>query len=202
MPRTGERGGPQTRARIREASNALFIERGFDAVTVAEVAREAGVSSVTVFNHFPSKEDLFLDRADDASELLRSVIRDRAADTGVVATLRDATLTLFEERHPLSGVAPLSLGFYRTVAGAPSLVARAREIAAGLQQVLTDELERDPAFDGDAGLLAAFFIGGYSALMVQTAGRLLAGDDYETVVSAHRTRLDTLFDALDGGFTV
>jgi AcrR family transcriptional regulator len=71
MPRTGERGGPQTRARIAEVAARLFLDRGFDAVTVAEVAREAGVSSVTVFNHFPRKEDLYLDRAVDAVELLR-----------------------------------------------------------------------------------------------------------------------------------
>ncbi|HXR45446.1 MAG TPA: helix-turn-helix domain-containing protein, partial [Pseudolysinimonas sp.] len=75
MPRTGERGGPQTRARIREVANGLFIERGYDTVTVAEVARAAGVSSVTVFNHFPRKEDLFLDRTDDAVQLLRSAVR-------------------------------------------------------------------------------------------------------------------------------
>ena len=200
MPRTAERGGPQTRARIREASNALFIERGFDAVTVAEVARAAGVSSVTVFNHFPTKEDLFLDRADDATELLRSVVRDHEAHGDVVAALRNATVELFEQRHPLSGVAPLSFGFYRTVAGAPSLVARAREIAAGLQRVLAEELERDDSFSGDAGLLAAFFIGGYSAQMVRTAGRLIAGDDYETVVEDHRVGLNSMFDALNKGF--
>ncbi|MGH8916994.1 MAG: TetR/AcrR family transcriptional regulator, partial [Actinomycetes bacterium] len=69
MPRTSERGGPQTRARIAEVAAGLFVERGYDAVTVAEIARQAGVSSVTVFNHFPRKEDLYLDRADDAAEI-------------------------------------------------------------------------------------------------------------------------------------
>lgn len=73
MPRTRERGGPQTRARILEVANRLFFERGYEAVTVAEIAREAGVSRVTVFNHFPRKEDLFMDRAAD---LLRSTVRD------------------------------------------------------------------------------------------------------------------------------
>ncbi len=53
MPRTGERGGPQTRARISDIATRMFIEQGFDAVTVAQVAKAAGVSSVTVFNHFP-----------------------------------------------------------------------------------------------------------------------------------------------------
>src|ERR1700712_2908479 len=90
MPRTSERGGPQTRARIVEASHWMFLERGYDTVTVAEVAREAGVSSVTVFKHFPRKEDLFLDRAEDAVELLRSAVRGRRPGIDVPAALRDA----------------------------------------------------------------------------------------------------------------
>src|SRR3954462_714479 len=147
MPRTGERGGPQTRARISEVAARLFLERGFDAVTVAEVARAAGVSSVTVFKHFPRKEDLFLDRAVDAVEILRSAVRDRAPGVDVLASLRDATLRLVDERHPLSGVNDRSTPFFRTVAASPALTARAREIAAELQQTLADELARDPVFD-------------------------------------------------------
>ena len=99
MPRTGERGGPQTRAKISEVATRLFLERGFDTVTVAEVAREAGVSSVTVFKHFPRKEDLLLDREVDAVELLRSAVRDRAPGVDVLPSLRDVTFRLLEERH-------------------------------------------------------------------------------------------------------
>ena len=66
MPRTGSRGGPQTRAKIAEVAAGLFLEQGFDAVTVADIAKAAGVSSVTVFKHFPRKEDLFLDRQNEA----------------------------------------------------------------------------------------------------------------------------------------
>src|ERR1700710_2028581 len=130
MPRTSERGGAQTRARISEVAARLFLERGFDAVTVAQIAREAGVSSVTVFNHFPRKEDLFLDRADDAVELLRSAIRDRADDVDVLASLQAAFERLAADRHALSGLDPQSVPFLRTVAGSPALVARARQIAA------------------------------------------------------------------------
>ncbi|ARJ04241.1 hypothetical protein GCM10010988_29820 [Cnuibacter physcomitrellae] len=81
MPRTSERGGPQTRARISQVATALMLSRGFDEVTVAQVALEAGVSSVTVFKHFPRKEDLLLDRAPEAAELLRAAVRDAVACT-------------------------------------------------------------------------------------------------------------------------
>ncbi len=199
MPRTGERGGPRTRARISEAASRLFLERGFDAVTVAEVAREAGVSSVTVFHHFPRKEDLFLDRQVDADELLRSVVHDRTPGIDVLASLRETTLRLVDARHPLSGVDDRSVPFFRTVAASPALVARAREIATDLQRTLADELERDPAFEGDATLLAAFFVAGYGSVLVETARRLVAGEPMDALLDDHRARFERLFDALRHG---
>jgi AcrR family transcriptional regulator len=200
MPRTGERGGPRTRARIREVANRLFLERGYDTVTVAEVARQAGVSSVTVFNHFPRKEDLFLDRTDDAETFLRSAVRDRAPGVDVLASVRVESLRLFDARHPLSGVDPRSEPFFRTVAGSPALVARAREIASELQRTLAQELESDAAFEGDGPLLAALFIAGYSSVMVETARRVIAGEPPGAVVDDHRARLERLFDVLRSGF--
>jgi AcrR family transcriptional regulator len=199
MPRTSERGGPKTRARILQVANRLFLERGYDTVTVAEIAREAGVSSVTVFNHFPRKEDLFLDRADDAVDLLRSAVRDRGPGIDVLASLRDVSFRLFEARHPLSGVNDRSTPFFRTVAGSPALVARAREIAFGLQRALAEELDHDPAFSGDGTLIAALFIAGYGSVMVETARRLIAGEPTNAVVDDHRARLDRLFDTLRNG---
>ncbi|RSM45740.1 TetR/AcrR family transcriptional regulator [Amycolatopsis balhimycina DSM 5908] len=199
MPRTSERGGPQTRARILEVANRLFFERGYEAVTVAEIAREAGVSSVTVFNHFPRKEDLFMDRAADAVDLLRSTVRDRAPGIDALTSLRDTSFRLLDTRHPLSGVSDRSVPFFRTVAESPALVARARAIASELQGALAEELDRDPAFEGDAPLLAAFFIAGYSTVLVETARRLIAGEPTNTVVQDHRVRLERLFAALRDG---
>ncbi|CAN5376518.1 TetR/AcrR family transcriptional regulator [soil metagenome] len=177
----------------------MFLERGYDAVTVAEVAREAGVSSVTVFNHFPRKEDLFLDRTDDAVALLRSAIRERPAGEDAQDALHRMALRLFDERQPLSGVDERSLQFFRTVAGSPALIARAREIQAELQRVLSEELADDPGFDGDAVLLAAFFVAGYSAVLVETARRVMAGDARQDVLDDHRARLERLFVALRNG---
>jgi AcrR family transcriptional regulator len=177
----------------------LFVEQGFDAVRVADVAREAGVSSVTVFNHFPSKEDLFLDRADDAAELLRAVVRDRARGLDVLSALRDAVLGLADDRHPLSGLNELSLPFFRTVAASSALIARARALAADLRQILVEELERAPALEGDSALLAAFFFAGYETVLVETARRRLAEDPSDAVVDDHRMRVERLFGALRGG---
>jgi AcrR family transcriptional regulator len=200
MPRTSERGGPQTRARIIEVAAPLFLERGFDDVTVAEIARAAGVSSVTVFNHFPRKEDLYLDRSAEAVALLQGAVRERSAGVDVLSALRALTLRLVDERAALSGVDPRSVPYFRTVAGSPALVARARGIAAELQAVLTEELARDPDFRGDATLLAAFFLAGYASVLTGTAGRLIAGEPMSgALVAEHRARFEQLFTALREG---
>lgn len=199
MPRTGTRGGPQTRARILAAATRLFLDRGYDAVSVAEVARAAGVSSVTVFNHFPRKEDLFLDRSADAVELLRAAVRDRAPGVDVLTSLRDTAFRLVDDRHPLSGVDERSVAFFRTVAASSALVARARQIAADLERTLADELARDPTGGSDVPLLAAFFIAGYATVMTETARRRMAAEEPGAVVDDHRARLDRLFDALRAG---
>jgi len=199
MPRTDERGGPQTRARISQVATRLFLERGFDTVTVADVAREAGVSSVTVFKHFPRKEDLLLDRTDDAVEFLRAAVRERARGLDVQASLREVALGLLDARHALSGLDERSVPFFRTVAASPALIARAREIAADLQRNFTEELEHDGAPHGDATLLAAFFVAGYSALLTENARRLIAGESSSVVAGHYRVRLEKLFDALRSG---
>ncbi|MFQ6327513.1 TetR/AcrR family transcriptional regulator [Nocardia sp. CWNU-33] len=67
----------QTRQQIVEAAAALFAERGFDDVTVAEIARAANVSEKTVFNYFGTKEDLIFSGMDDFSAALLQAIRER-----------------------------------------------------------------------------------------------------------------------------
>src|SRR5436853_1192256 len=73
-----ERKKQQTRQDIFEASQRLFAKRGFESVTVSAIAREAEVSEMTVFNHFPTKEDLFYAGMQFFEEQLVDAVRDRA----------------------------------------------------------------------------------------------------------------------------
>lgn len=202
MARTSARGGPLTRRKISDVATRLFLDRGFDAVTVAEVARAAGVSSVTVFKHFPRKEDLLFDRVQDAIEILCAAVRDRSPGADVLTALREAAFGLLDNRHALSGLKEGSIPFFRTVAASPALTARAREICAELQRILAGELERDPGFGGDPALVAALVIAGYATVLTATARRVVAEGSPALVVEDHRDRLGRLFDALRSGVPV
>src|SRR5436305_9024071 len=78
----------QTRELIAGEAMRLFVMRGFDHVTVAEVAAAAHVSEKTVFNYFPTKEDLFFDEVPEREAAMLDAIRNRAAGESVLDALR------------------------------------------------------------------------------------------------------------------
>ncbi|MFD5247495.1 TetR family transcriptional regulator [Amycolatopsis sp. NPDC058340] len=196
MAKRGDRGGSRTRAHIAEVATGLFVERGFDDVTVAEVAAAAGVSKVTVFSHFDRKEDLALDRLPDAVGIARATIRDRPDGVGVVEAFRLMTLALAEERHPLSGLSEAGEPLARTVAGSRALISRLREFEHEIEAEVADELESDTRFSGDGELAAALIVAAYRTVAVATTRRRLAGDDLTEVAAAHCERLSAAFGAL------
>src|SRR4051794_14275781 len=87
-PGLRERKKEQTRRLIAETARRLFAERGFDAVTVGEVARAADVSEKTVFNYFATKEDLFYSGMEAFEDRLLGAVRDRAPGETVLAAFR------------------------------------------------------------------------------------------------------------------
>lgn len=87
-----ERKKQQTRRRIVDTALGLFAERGFDSVPVAEIARTADVSEATVFNYFPTKEDLVYSGMEAFEQQLLEAIRHRPDGTAVLAAFRDHVL--------------------------------------------------------------------------------------------------------------
>ncbi|GAA3434200.1 TetR family transcriptional regulator [Kutzneria kofuensis] len=67
-----ERKKRAMRQQLSDAAARMFVEHGFDAVRVADVGEACGVSEKTVFNYFPSKEALLLDRLEATAEALRT----------------------------------------------------------------------------------------------------------------------------------
>lgn len=139
-----ERKKQQTRQAISDVATGLFIERGFDAVTVAEVARAADVAVQTVFNHFPTKEDLFFDEQGWWRGPARA-IQEAPADADPMDVLEAYYLSEIRERLEVGHLATWKQ-FIRTIETSPALQARRRLNAAELETLLAatlDERHRD-----------------------------------------------------------
>jgi AcrR family transcriptional regulator len=127
-----ERKKQQTRSQIAETARRLFAERGFEAVTVAEVARQADVSEATVFNYFPTKEELFYSRLEAFEEELLSAIRDREPGEPVIAAFKRFVLQprgLLAEKDP-DAIERLAKAM-RVITESPALLAREQQIFTG-----------------------------------------------------------------------
>ncbi|MBF8191144.1 TetR family transcriptional regulator [Nonomuraea sp. K274] len=197
-----ERKKRETRERIADIAMGLFMAKGFDNVTVAEVARAADVSVNTVFNYFGTKEDLFADRQDVAVDLPLRVLRERGPGESVVSAFRRDYLDAVDTRHWRHG---LNLGgdvFARIVSASPALVARMREIheerEQALWRALADETEAD-ADDLTPRLVAAHLLHTARILTDYAVSRMLAGEEWERIAPDLRTRAERAFDLLETG---
>jgi AcrR family transcriptional regulator len=125
-----------TRHAIASAAWRLFQQRGFDAVTVDEVAAAADVARMTVFNYFPRKEDLFFDRDEEGRKTLRTALR--AHDPGVspIEALRRLAHQLVAEGRPYVEFSSRSQAFIAAIERSEVLKARARAIRDEIAQLV------------------------------------------------------------------
>ena len=155
-----DRKKEMTRLAISNVATRLFVERGFEKVSVADIAREAGVARKTVFNYFPHKKDLAFDREEQGRALVRDAIAARGARSPV-CTFQTLMRSLVETGHPIFRIGERPVEFWRTVAESPALSARARELqvslADDLAAVLSGAVGR-PQSDPDARLAAAMLV--------------------------------------------
>ncbi|MFD0022221.1 TetR/AcrR family transcriptional regulator [Streptomyces sp. NPDC058382] len=192
-----ERKKRATRQRISDVATGLIVANGFDEVTVADVARAAEVSAMTVFNYFPRKEDLFLDRIPQAVELFTGAVRRRGPDEPPLRALRRLVLELLDQRHPLSAVDDDYPAFWRIVIASPALRARAREGVEELEEALARAFAETGPECADPAFAAALTVAAYRSVHVTTARRLLAGESAAALADDHRARVHAAFDALE-----
>ena len=181
---------------------SLFAARGFDEVTVAEVAEAAEVGVTTVFNYFPTKEDLFYDRQDDVIEHLSRVVRARHPGESFAAACRRDMLELIAARDWRAGLVPSMADFYRLVDRSAALQARARlmvdRAAAHLTATIADELSvpiTDVVAVAAAGILTLL----RTSLLDQARRESLEGQPVEHIAPALSSATNRAFDLLDGG---
>lgn len=148
----------ETRQRISDVATTLFVARGFDQVTLEEIAAAAKVSKMTVFNYFPRKEDLLLDREDELLLIpFRAALRERRKGQRPIDALRKLVEALRAQKHEFVRIHPRAVSWWRVVAASASLRARLHELEDAAAEGLALELG-GPRPDGVARLAASMLV--------------------------------------------
>ena len=160
-----ERKKQEVRTAISDVATRLFVERGFDNVTVAEIAEAANVSTMTVFNHFQKKEDLFFDRKGQLLAFAREAFAGRLQHESPVDVLHRLTHDILQKKLVPT---PESLGFWDAVAKSASLRARAREMrdhgAENLAEVLAAAVGKTTP-DAEARLITLLLLAAWQTAL-------------------------------------
>ena len=183
-----------TRQQIADVAMRLFVQRGFDRVTVAEVAAEAGLSEKTVFNYFPTKEDLFFDEIPERARKLSESIRSRPAGESILDTLRRLQVG---ECARLSS--PGFVIFARTLEDSQALRAKELEVMATFAQALTDALEEEGIDPRDARIAASLLISVHRQFFRAARMQALAGKHGPAAARRLRNDLERAYTLLEHG---
>lgn len=202
-----ERKKQQTREQIADAARRLFLERGFDGVTVAEIARAADVAEKTVFNYFPTKEDLFYSRMESFEEELLGAVREREPGETVLGAFRRFVLAprgvLAEQEGRGSRLAGERLQtITRTITGSPALLAREHQVFERYTESLAGLIAQETgagADDVEPWVVANALMGVHRALIDYVRRQTLAGAGTRDVARKVRAEAERALGALERG---
>lgn len=178
-----------TRQAISDAATRLFMEQGFDRVTVDQIAEAADVGRMTVFNHFPRKEDMFFDREGEAREMASAALRQRAEGVGPIEALRLLAHRMMEEENHLLPMFTATHRFVATALASEALKARAREMRSAFERELGEMLAgalNRPKDDAEAHLFAGLLVATWSVAFLRGYETVARGGD---AIAARRTFL-------------
>lgn len=197
-----ERKKERTRETIAATAVRLFLDRGFDQVSITEIAEAAEVSRRTLFAYFPTKEDLVLHRfADHESEAAR-IVRARPAVQPPLEALRAAALDTLARRDPNTGLCddPEVMAFLGMILDTESLAARMTRYTARGIDALAEALREAGLDPLVARLVAAQVIVVQRELAVMNQKCLADGesadDRYPEAVRASERAFNLLRDGL------
>jgi AcrR family transcriptional regulator len=197
----------QTRELIRDVARALFDERGFEAVTIAEVAREADVAVQTVFNHFATKEELFFDGRTAWVDVPADAIRSREPSVPPLTALRAHLVELVSQRVSAHGC-PKRRRTVATLEASVALRAYERllmhEAEVKLREALleawaAEDTASPPDPEPAALLIAAVWVAAVGSLVLGQRPRLTAGADPHTTAATAMDLADRVLRQLEVG---
>jgi len=193
-----ERKKQRTRSLIADAAARLFAERGYEQVTVSDVARAADVSEQTVYNYFPAKENLVLDQDEALRDRLVQLVRDRPPGVSPAAAIRDEALAFVD------GIAPMPAEQVRGGLGSLAAVSPAvrrlslemtdRHAAAIAAAMLRAEPDANPLL---VRMRASALAGVFQTITDETGKRCRAGQSPAVIAAELRPLIAALIDDLD-----
>ncbi len=196
----------QTRQLIADTAWQLFADRGFDRVTVAEIARQAQVAEATVFNYFPTKEDLFYHRLEVFGAGLVEAVAAREPGESALAAVRRYLLAPDGLLGQVAAGDAEALARLRTVnrviAASPSLLAREQQTIGRVADRLAELLATETgaaADDVTARAAANALLGVQRALVDHVRRRVLADDRPERLADDVRELGRRAFTLLEHG---
>jgi AcrR family transcriptional regulator len=204
-PGLRERKKQRTRELLANTARRLFAERGFESVTVAQIARAAEVSEATVFNYFPAKEDLVYWRMENFEEELLQVVRDRDSGESVLAAFERFLLAQrgLLGRHEPEAREHLT-ALTRMIAESPALRARERRVLADLTASLAALIATEAKASADdirPWVAASAMMGVHRALIDYTRRRILAGELGPSLPRDVRAQAKRSFAMLEAGLS-
>ncbi|MFF2638604.1 TetR/AcrR family transcriptional regulator [Streptomyces niveus] len=196
-----ERKKRQTYERLSETAIALFLEKGFEKVSVAEIAAAAEVSKPTLFRYFPAKEDLVLHRFADHEDEAARVVAGAGGRSPLDALHRHFADGL-ARRDPVTGLNddPRVLAFHGLLYGTPSLVARAYAYQGRSEAALAAALVGVPAIA--ARLAAGQIVAVQRVLAEENWRRIAAGESADGVYPDAVVAAELGFGQLEGGIGI
>jgi AcrR family transcriptional regulator len=198
-----ERKKIRTRQQIADAAAALFAAKGYDAATVAEIARMADVSEQTVYNFFPSKEQLVLDEDAAFQAFLVRMVRDRPAGTPLADAVRAGAQALLDDlcRRPKEQRGAGSLPYL--INTSPALRRAWLEALDRYASAIADVLVEDGrgALSAPAAKVLGFSIVAIFHVIIDEIGKGMkrGTEDWRTVIGSLRSQVDDAVDRLAHG---
>ena len=204
-----QRQKAETRRAIAEAAMRLFLENSFDKVTIAQIAEAADVSVNTVFNYFPTKEDLFFGSHPGDKPGLAGPATDREQNEAVIAFLR-RFLNESIERYVKTPINLTEIAYMaamrRVLEESPALRVHAaqttRSATHDTEDIFTRALAKDvkaKANDLTPRLVAGQVFAIYSTLFLEAQRRRRAGEKPEKIEAVLKAAAETALHLLEKG---
>jgi AcrR family transcriptional regulator len=200
-PGLRERKKAETRRRVADIAAQMFIERGYENVRMVDIAQAADISAQTLYNYFPTKEDLIFDQDREFEEFILRAVTERPSDQGLVESVRANALQFLEQISPAIGKpswVPAS------VATGPELRRVWLEINARCADSLTDALiaaEKGRLARPAAKVMARSIVALF-AVIVEGAGEgTVAGKPRRAIIREIRAAVEASAEIMRRGFS-